>query len=153
VLDELVAKKDRTDLVEMTAGQHRAYDDSLAVHKGASASAILRKAKNIFTELRKMANHPLLCRVRYTDPATIQALCRHFYRSGMCVVDVYWCAHACQRQRSQRSSPCASSAFVSPFSSSSRVVLLASFCLVSSRVAFVSSRLVSSCFASTRRVP
>eukprot|EP00750_Incisomonas_marina_P011423 INCI16374.7.p1 GENE.INCI16374.7~~INCI16374.7.p1 ORF type:complete len:946 (-),score=200.71 INCI16374.7:226-3063(-) len=78
VLGELVAKKDQTDLVPMTPTQAQTYKGIIEEHKKAKASLIKRRAKHIFTELRKAANHPLLCRTHYSDPAVLRTLCRQF---------------------------------------------------------------------------
>jgi len=83
VLGELVPKEDQTNLVPMTEGQAASYQKAIDDHKNNKASVIRRRSKHIFTELRKMANHPLLCRTRYVDPDVVHKLAKQFWASEM----------------------------------------------------------------------
>mmetsp|Transcript_26397 Transcript_26397/g.39169 ORF Transcript_26397/g.39169 Transcript_26397/m.39169 type:complete len:472 (-) Transcript_26397:136-1551(-) len=100
VLHQLVAKKDVLLRVPMTETQRKLYEDIIKKHmlrrssgeKGDSnnddykehivRSISTSEANNIFSTLRKAANHPLLLRVRYSDDAVIDEISTVLYATG-----------------------------------------------------------------------
>ena len=67
VADQLVPKQHKLLLVEPTAAQQQQYQKVLQDYKDRKCSNTAQYRTHIFSQLRKVANHPLLARHHFTD--------------------------------------------------------------------------------------
>mmetsp|Transcript_14357 Transcript_14357/g.16695 ORF Transcript_14357/g.16695 Transcript_14357/m.16695 type:complete len:1184 (-) Transcript_14357:410-3961(-) len=58
------------------------YESILSNHLKSRESESAKSYSNVFTDLRKAANHPLLLRIRHTSPAAIEHLSKHLFMYG-----------------------------------------------------------------------
>ena len=65
--DQLVPKQHKLLLVEPTAAQQQQYQKVLQDYKDRKCSNTAQYRTHIFSQLRKVANHPLLARHHFTD--------------------------------------------------------------------------------------
>jgi SWI/SNF-related matrix-associated actin-dependent regulator 1 of chromatin subfamily A len=86
----LPPKIHKVEMVPFDESTRNLYDSILRSHISAgntvkeveSITADASKCKNIFTLLRKAANHPLLLRTRHTSPEAIEELSHHLFNLG-----------------------------------------------------------------------
>jgi len=87
VLSELMPKTQRTVRLQMGRAHKECYDSIIARWQTEKAALLAgglskRSINNVFTELRKAANHPLLVRARFTTQLLIQEVAPFLHRVG-----------------------------------------------------------------------